>query len=63
MALLSTQAQAKYLTRAHRDTDDDKKRREQQVADEEKEKKKEVVKRSLVSPKVTKIVLRCISRT
>ena len=49
MALLSTQAQAKYLTRAHRDTEDDKKRREKDNKDEEKEKKKEVVKRSFVS--------------
>ncbi|KAL7014452.1 hypothetical protein ACKWTF_015936 [Chironomus riparius] len=48
MALLSTQAQAKYLTRAHRDTDDDKKRREKEVEDELKEKKKEVVKRSFM---------------
>lgn len=63
MALLSTQAQAKYLTRAHRDTDDKKKQKEKEVEDEEKEKKKEVVKKSFVSSKVTKLMLRCVSRT
>ena len=65
MALLSTQAQAKYLTRAHRDTDDDKKKRKenQDQEDEKEKKKKEVVKKSFVSPKTSDFLLRCVSRT